>query len=73
MQTQEQGVKVSDAEMPCNLSEGTDGYLHVVCQNCHKPCKLTLTRQQRSTSGYSQDLFEIECPQCGPIAKLSVP
>ncbi len=73
MQTQEQGVKVSVAEEACDLLKGTDDYLHVICRRCHKPCKLMLTKQQRSTSGYSQDLFDVECPQCGRIARLSVP
>jgi len=73
MQAQKQEVIPSGPEETCDLGKGTDGYLHVVCRKCYKPCKLTLTKQQRSTSGYSQDLFDIECPQCGRIARLSVP
>jgi hypothetical protein len=63
----------TEPETICEFSKGSDGYLRIVCRKCRKACTLSLPpgRQLRSTSGYSENIIDIECTTCGILAKVS--
>jgi hypothetical protein len=68
------GPKIADdPEIPCRVVRGDDSYLRLVCSKHQESCTLTLRRQRRSVpSGARRELFQVDCPRCGPLGTLAV-